>query len=264
MNKHYELSDLLTLMRSLRDREKGCPWDQVQTHESLKPFLVEEAYEVLAAIDSEQSHLLCEELGDLLFQIIFHSQIATENSLFCFDDIVHTITEKMIRRHPHVFADVRYATIEEQKQAWADIKAEEKRAKGLDTNESLLDSISHALPPLRRAQELQHQAATIGFDWQHLSPVVEKLKEELAELEAAIADKNEKNISEELGDVLFSVVNLSRHLKKDADVSLSAANEKFVTRFNKMELRAKHLGVSMQTMDEQALDELWHYAKSDE
>lgn len=244
----YTISDLKTLMARLREPVYGCPWDQVQSYQSIAPSTLEEAYEVVDAIEQGSPQQLKEELGDLLFQVIFYSQIGSEEGEFHFDGIVSSLTAKLIRRHPHVFpegtlasridsalvgSDDREAMI---KASWEMIKQEERQQKG---QVGLLDDVPLAFPALPRAAKLQKRAARIGFDWPDTKGVYDKIAEELDELKAAERNQDADNTEEELGDLLFTIVNLSRHLKVDPESALRRANQKFEARFKVIESVAK-------------------------
>ena len=234
----------------------GCPWDREQTHQSIRGDLLEEAYEVLQAINSRDDANLCEELGDLLLQVVFHSQIASEQERFNFDQVAAGITEKLIRRHPHVFGDASCSTTEEVLVRWEQIKQQEKGGQPA----SLLDAINEALPALMRAEKIQKQVAKVGFDWTSPLPVLAKVREELAELEAEL-QSDPSRLEDELGDVLFSVVNLARKLKIQPEVALQRANDKFSTRFKALESLAQERGIKLDGADLSLLDPLWDEVK---
>jgi MazG family protein len=233
----------------------GCPWDREQTHSSLRAGLLEEAYEVVAAIDSGDDANLCEELGDLLLQVVFHAQICTEEGRFDFDAVARGIGEKLVRRHPHVFGDAHCADSTEVLQRWDEIKRAEKGTSNAHT--SLMDGVGGGLPALLHAEKIQKRAAKVGFDWAEAAPVVEKIREELDELSAATADAQE----EELGDLLFSVVNLARKLKINPETALARANRKFEHRFRAIEELARERGLEMEKMTLAELDALWDEVK---
>jgi ATP diphosphatase len=269
----YNLEDLLHLMARLRDPQFGCPWDIKQTYASIVPHTLEEAYEVADAIERGDFDHLQGELGDLLFQVVYYSQLAREEGRFEFEGVVDSITRKLIRRHPHVFptGDL-YAPLEtphldeaQVKQRWEEIKAEERAAKS-DVPEqlSLLDDVPGALPALSRAAKLQKRTAQVGFDWPDALPVVDKVREELDEVLEAMADNDAPAIADEVGDLLFAVVNLARHLKVDPESALRAANTKFERRFRFIEqaLRQTHRPIENCTLEE--LDALWGEAKRQE
>lgn len=265
---------LLDVMAQLRDPDSGCAWDIQQTFESIAPYTLEEAYEVADAIARGDLDDLRDELGDLLLQVVFHSQIASEKNVFSFDDVVAGIVDKMIRRHPHVFGDVTYATQAEQKAAWEAIKAQEREAKALrqpsaptatstDVPESALAGIAKALPALKRADKIQRRAARVGFDWPDDAPIYDKIAEEADEVREAVASGNRHDMEDELGDLLFSVVNLARHYDIDAETALAGANEKFSARFVGVERLAARADTSLTGMTLAELDALWDQAKLD-
>ncbi len=258
-----ELTTLLAIMKALRDPVDGCPWDVKQTFKSITPYTIEEAYEVVDAIERDDMDELCDELGDLLLQVVFHAQMADEQDLFGFDDVVQAICTKMIRRHPHVFGSAEERAETPKKGFWEDIKAGEKtgekagqKAGKGDDKPLLLDSVPATLPALSRANKLQSKAARVGFDWPDVDGVYAKLDEEIGELKRA---KTDDQIGEELGDLMFTVVNLSRHLGHDPEQVLRMANSKFQVRFNHMEKSAK---VSLDEMDMNELEQLWQAAKA--
>ena len=259
----YNLDDLLAIMARLRDPQHGCPWDVQQDFASIAAYTIEEAYEVADAIDRQDWHDLRDELGDLLLQVVFHSQMAQEAGLFDFADVAHSISSKMRRRHPHVFADVRYADSAAQKQAWEDIKTAERADKGEPADDGALAGISSGLPEWKRALKLQQRAASVGFDWPDPQPVLAKLTEEMEEVRAEFANgADPTRLQDEIGDVLFVVVNLARHAGVDFSAALRHANSKFERRFRQMEqLAATDGGVfGERTLTEQ--EQLWQRAKT--
>ena len=264
-----KITELLKVMSILRDKEYGCAWDLKQSFKSIAPHTLEECYEVIECIEQEDIQHLPEELGDLLFQVVFYAQMANEENLFTFDDICSAIINKLLTRHPHVFPD---ATIEsfgkennltpEQVEAnWEKIKQEERQKQVSGSIPSLLNDIPQALPALLRAKKIQSRAATGGFDWKEAKSVIKKIYEELEELDEAMLAKDQMHIEEEFGDLLFSVVNLSRHLKLNPESSLRAANSKFSQRFKLIEsmLREKKLEMKSLTINE--LELYWELAK---
>ncbi|WP_031516473.1 nucleoside triphosphate pyrophosphohydrolase [Desulfofalx alkaliphila] len=253
----YPLDPLVNVMATLRS-DGGCPWDKEQTHQSLKPYLVEETYEVMEALDTADAHKICEELGDLLLQIVFHAQIAREKEQFNINDVVEAITEKMIRRHPHVFSDLSLRTSDEVLVNWDKIKEEERQGEGA---KSLLDNIPKGLPALARAAKLQTRAARVGFDWPDYTGALEKVNEEILELCKAIEDKKKEEIASELGDLLFAVVNLGRLLDVDAEGALNGTNGKFVRRFQYIEEKARQGGKDLKNMTLEEMDYWWNSAK---
>ncbi len=263
MEKREQLDKLLNVVVQLRSKEGGCPWDRAQTHQTLIPFLQEESAEVIDAIEENHPEALKEELADLLFQVLLHSQIAAELGHFDFQDVMHLLEQKLIRRHPHVFAGKKYQSIEEQKTDWQRIKAEERAEKGLPAlaDQSLLWGIPNALAALDQATKLQARAAKVGFDWDNIEDVIAKVDEEKLEVMEAIALKDKNEIEAELGDLLFSIVNLSRFLEIDASKALNRTNQKFKRRFNYIE---RHANRPLTTLTLAELDRYWEEAKADE
>ncbi|MBX7271514.1 nucleoside triphosphate pyrophosphohydrolase [Stutzerimonas chloritidismutans] len=266
----YQLNDLLHLMARLRDPQHGCPWDLQQNYASIVPHTLEEAYEVADAIESGDFDHLPGELGDLLFQVVYYSQLAREEGRFEFATVVDAITRKLIRRHPHVFPDgdlygsPELPRLDEAaiKQRWEEIKAEERAEKAAAPEQlSLLDDVPSALPALSRAAKLQKRAAQVGFDWPEALPVVDKVREELGEVLEAMSENDPQAIAEELGDLLFVVVNLARHLKVDPENALRAANGKFERRFRFIEQALREAGRPIESCDLEELDALWGEAK---
>jgi tetrapyrrole methylase family protein/MazG family protein len=253
---HYTWNDLVEVMARLR---RGCPWDREQTHESLVPYLIEETYEVADAVEANSDGDLCEELGDLLLQIVFHAQLATERGKFSIADVVDGLSNKMIRRHPHVFGDQAVTNVAEVWQNWEQLKALEPAAA---SRTSRLDGIPKGMGALQRGQKMQDKAARVGFDWPHLDGVRAKLAEEIAELEAARRNGDTRGIREEMGDVIFTIVNLSRALGVDAEGAMRDANEKFYRRFTYMERRAQSEGKALGDLSLDELEELWQLAKT--
>jgi len=259
MNGPAELARLLDIMRQLRDPDRGCPWDREQSFASIAPYTIEEAYEVADAIEHVDYGALLSELGDLLFQVVFHARLAEEQRLFTFAEVARSICEKLIRRHPHVFADGSVASSTDQSVAWERLKAEERAARGLST----LGDVPLALPALRRAEKLGRRAASVGFDWPDARGPRASIQQELEELDAVLAmEARPAQVFEELGDVLFSVVNLARHLGVDPEEALRASNRKFSERFRIVEeaLAAQGRTIPDASMDE--LDRLWRAAKN--
>lgn len=254
------LSELLVLIKRLRSQE-GCPWDRAQTHQSLVPFLEEESAEVIDAIADANPEDLKEELADLLLQILLHSEIASEVEAFDFQDVMQSLQEKIVRRHPHVFSDKKYDSIEAQKADWDRIKQAERVAKGLPENRSLLAGIPEALPALKQADILQTRAATVGFDWDKIEDVWAKVEEEQQELIVAMASGDIDEIEGELGDLLFSLVNLSRFLQLDATEALNLTNNKFKRRFQYIERHAEQPLSNLSLIE---LDGYWNQAKQEE
>ena len=261
-----ELEQLLFIMKSLRDPEQGCPWDKVQTIESIKGYTLEEAYEVIDAIVRNNMDDLCDELGDLLFHIIFYSEMADEKGDFNFQDVIQGVCEKLERRHPHVFADTELKNIEQVKHNWEEIKqAERSQQKALqgDDKSYLLDDISKNLPALQRAVKLQKRAASVGFDWDKSIDIINKIEEELDELKQAVTlGEQPAKVAEELGDLLFCCTNLARHYRVDPELVLRATNDKFVKRFNYIEQQLHNKKKSLSESDLQEMDALWNEAKT--
>jgi tetrapyrrole methylase family protein/MazG family protein len=255
---HRSWEELIEIMTRLR---ACCPWDREQTHESLLPYLVEETHEVVEAVDEGDPKKLCEELGDLLLQIVFHSQIAVERGQFSVADVIAALSDKMIRRHPHVFGDASISTTQEQMKSWELLKTQEAAIKH---RESLLDGIPKSVPSLLGAQRLQEKAATVGFDWPQTEGVVEKIDEEVRELKTAVSSGERDHIREELGDVLFTMVNLARRLGVDAEAALRTANVKFRERFAAMERIAGGGATALAGRSLEDLDVLWKRAKDHE
>lgn len=269
----YTVQDLLNLMARLRDPQFGCPWDLKQSYASIVPHTLEEAYEVADAIEQGDLDHLKGELGDLLFQVVFYAQLAKEEGRFEFDDVIDGITRKLLRRHPHVFptgelyapAETPRLTDEQVNLRWDEIKAEERAEKaGVPEQLSLLDDVPRALPALSRAAKLQKRAAQVGFDWPAALPVVDKVREELDEILEAMVDNDAEGIAEEVGDLLFSVVNLARHLKVDPETALRSANSKFDRRFRFIEQALRHLQRPIEACSLEEMDALWGEAKRQE
>ncbi|MCJ8300645.1 MAG: nucleoside triphosphate pyrophosphohydrolase [Pseudomonadales bacterium] len=269
--KKYNLEDLVYLLERLREPEFGCPWDIKQDFSSIIPYTLEECYEVVDAIEQRDWPHLCEELGDLLFQILFYSQLAREQQLFDLSEVIHQLVSKLIRRHPHVFLDsdlhakVAVKPSEQQiAESWEAIKVQERLQKSQtqkNSASSLLDDIPKALPALQRADKLQRRAAKVGFDWCEITPVIEKIEEELAELKEAIASGDIPAIKDEMGDLLFSQVNLARHLGVNAEEALRGTNNKFSRRFGYVEQSVRDGDKDWQQYSLDELDGFWHEAK---
>lgn len=257
MKDRYDIDDLLQVMASLRNPETGCPWDIKQTFRSIVPSTVEEVYELVDAIEREDWDHIAEELGDVMFQVVFYAQMGQEQGRFDFAKIVHVLTEKLIRRHPHVFShDKEQITEEEVKRNWEAIKRQERDSK---QQPRMLADIPMALPALTRAQKLTKRAATVGFDWPHISQVFEQLKSEVLELEEALSAGDKAHSAEELGDLLFCAANLARHLKVDAEQCLRDGNAKFERRFAYIE---DNTDGDLAESSLEAMDSLWHEAKT--
>jgi len=249
---------LLEIMAALRDPQTGCPWDLQQDFSSVAPYTVEEAYEVADAIEREDMPGLRDELGDLLFQVVFHARMAEEAGKFDFADVAAGICDKMLRRHPHVFGSAEEIAAGPQSGSWEQIKAEER---DVDTDTSALAGVARALPALKRAEKLGGRASRVGFDWPDRKGVREKIREELAELEEAIGERDDAHINEEFGDLLFAVVNMARHLGVDPEKSLTAANYKFEKRFRNMEDAITASGHKLKEHSLESLDKEWRAAK---
>lgn len=259
------IAELLRIMARLRDPVGGCPWDVQQDFASIAPYTIEEAYEVADAIDRGDMHDLKDELGDLLLQVVFHSRMAEEAGLFAFDDVVAAICDKMVRRHPHVFAGVVVSGVEEQTLAWEEGKRDERHAKGGEVDLSALAGIARGLPEWQRAVKLQKRAARVGFDWPDVNPVFDKLHEEIEEVRAEFAaGTGHLELEDELGDVLFVCANLSRHGKVDFGAALRRANAKFERRFRRMEAIAAAEGVSLSSLSLAEQDGYWSRVKREE
>lgn len=271
MKPSRDISRLIEIMAALRTPKSGCPWDLEQDFASIAPYTIEEAYEVAEAIERGDYADLADELGDLLLQVVFHARMAQEKNLFEFGDVVEAITKKLIRRHPHVFGDTRDLSPDQVKQLWGKIKAQEKAERALrrgpdapPEEKGLLSNIPHALPGLTRAVKLQSKASSIGFDWNDARLVLDKIKEEIAECEEALAAGNSVHIREEMGDLLFAVANLARHIDVDPEDSLRATNAKFERRFAYIERKLEQSGRALQDASLEEMDALWNEAKADE
>lgn len=251
-----ELEKLLALMAHLRG-PTGCPWDREQTMASLRPFILEEAYELVEAVSSGEAEAIREELGDLLLEVVFVNQIASERKLFEMDRVIRGIHDKLVRRHPHVFERERVASADKALERWEEIKEREKELRG-----SVLDGVPRSLAALARAQKISSRAAKAGFDWRSATEVKAKLNEELDELDGAVGTGSAARVEEEMGDILFALVNLARHLGVDAEVALSGATEKFGERFRYLEGELKTQGRTVSDADMDELDGLWEKAKN--
>jgi ATP diphosphatase len=256
------IDKLLEVMARLRDKDTGCPWDVEQNFSSIAPYTIEEAYEVADAISRNDMAGLRDELGDLLFQVAFHSQMAEEKGSFTFEEVVEGICDKMVRRHPHVFGTVKERAQGPAKGAWERIKAAERAAINENGDGSALDGVALALPALKQAQKLGKRASYVGFDWPDTQGVRAKIAEELTELSAAECSGKQQDVDEELGDLLFAVVNLARHLKVDPEQALMNANRKFERRFRSMEADARADNLNLSKLDLDALEGLWQRAKN--
>ena len=273
MQPSRDIRRLIDIMAALRDPVHGCPWDVEQTFASIAPFTIEEAYEVADAIDRGATEDLREEIGDLLLQVVFHARMAEEAGLFDFGGVVEAITAKLVRRHPHVFGDAKALGPEEVKALWGRIKADEKRAKlaseanagrHTEAKSGALDGVPLALPALSRAMKLQEKAGKVGFDWNDVRAVLEKIREEIVEVEAEIAEGSALALSGEVGDLLFAAVNLARHLKVDPETALRSANAKFERRFAHIENRLAEAGQTPESASLDEMERLWVEAKVQE
>jgi MazG family protein len=261
-----KIDALIEIMAALRTPGSGCPWDLKQTFETIAPYTIEEAYEVAEAIGERDMAALKDELGDLLLQVVYHARIAEETGAFVFNDVVDAISEKMVRRHPHVFGNETIGSDAELDGQWERIKAQEKANDGSATETHLLDDVPKALPALTRSLKLQKKAARVGFDWPSIAPVFEKAREELGELEEATtradADGSRDDIEVEYGDFLFVIANMARHLKIDPEHALRRACGKFTQRFGHIEKRISDQGRTLDECDLQEMEELWNEAKA--
>lgn len=273
MEPSRDIARLIDIMARLRDPQTGCPWDIEQDFASIQPYTIEEAYEVADAIERNDMGDLCEELGDLLLQVVFHARMAEEAGLFSFGDVVHAVTSKMIRRHPHVFARSDADTPDKVKVQWDEIKRQEKaeraerraRMGGEETFKAgHLGSVPRAFPALMEALKLQEQAAKVGFDWSDAEPILDKIEEEIAEFRVALSRGDKKHISDELGDVIFAMANIGRHVGTDPENALRGTNTKFRRRFAHIEKGLEASGISLNdaTLDE--MEALWQDAKKTE
>lgn len=260
---------LLQLMRDLRDPQKGCPWDLGQTLQSLVPHTIEEAYEVADAVENGSLNDIRDELGDLLLQVVFQAQIAQDDGVFSFDDVAHAVTDKMVRRHPHIYGKAVINSKQEQEVSWERIKLEERKARGLSPErQSLMDDIPPGFPATTRAVKIQKRAASVGFDWPERGPVVDKIHEELVEL-LQVCDQpqtalQEDRVEQEFGDLLFAVLNLGRHLKLDPEKALRRTNSKFERRFRYVEQAFVEKGQTLSEASLEAMDLEWDRAKERE
>ena len=251
------LVDVVAMLRS----DNGCPWDLAQTHESLKADLIEEAYELIEAIDAKVPKKICDELGDLLMQVMLHSQIATDRNEFSIDEVIENLTEKLVRRHPHVFGSVVATDENEVLENWEEIKRGEE---GNKDRKSSLDGIPHSLPSLQRAEKIQKRASRAGFDWDQTEDVLPKLQEEIDEIEESIRNDDITEIEMEIGDLLFSVVNLCRFLNVQPEEALRKSTRKFVDRFQRMETALERTNKKFKDYDLSTLDQIWEQVKQQE
>jgi ATP diphosphatase len=259
-----QLNRLLDIMQQLRDPHTGCPWDQKQNFKSIVVHTIEETYEVADAIFSGNMVDVKDELGDLLFQIVFYAQLAKEQESFDFEDIAQTISDKLVRRHPHVFQATELKTDDELNLQWEKIKLQERDAVAKPNDKSVLANIPIGMTPLMRAQKIQRQCSKVGFDWTEIPPVVDKIHEEIEEVRAEVnaSEPNQQAVEEEIGDLLFAVVNLARHTSVNAETALIQANRKFEKRFRQVEQVIEEQGLSMESADMQQMEAAWQMIKS--
>jgi len=271
MEASQDISRLIEIMAALRNPETGCPWDIVQTYETIKPYTIEEAYEVADAIERKDMDDLCDELGDLLLQVVFHSRIAEEAGDFAFGDVVEAVTKKMIRRHPHVFARSDADTPDAVKLQWDAIKKQEKldraqrraaRGNTEDFKAGYLGGIQRSQPALTEALKLQEQAARVGFDWSEAAPILDKIEEEIGELREALKAGKPEAVADELGDLIFALVNIGRHVNTDPENALRGTNTKFRRRFNHIETSLHASGETLEAATLERMEDLWQAAKA--
>ncbi|MGO7017857.1 nucleoside triphosphate pyrophosphohydrolase [Rhizobium leguminosarum] len=271
MEPSKDISRLIEIMAALRHPETGCPWDIVQNFETIKPYTIEEAYEVSDAIERGDMDDLCDELGDLLLQVVFHARMAEEAGEFSFGDVVNAITAKMIRRHPHVFARSAADTPDAVKRQWDEIKQAEKRERaerrsrrGIteDFNSGFLGSVQRSFPALTEALKLQERAAKVGFDWSAPEPILDKIEEEIGELRVALREGDQAKVSDELGDLIFAVVNIGRHVKADPEQAVRGTNTKFRRRFSHIEQVLEEEGKTLEDATLERMEEIWQAAKA--
>lgn len=254
---HYDFDDLISIITVLRAPD-GCPWDREQTHESIKSNFIEETYEVVEAINKNDTAGLREELGDVLMQIALHTEMERENGFFDFNDVVDDLVKKLVFRHPHVFGNVSANNTTEALDSWDNAKTKEK---GIKSTTHSMQRIPRELPALMRAQKVQHKAAKVGFDWDNVEGALDKLNEEINELKIAMSHNDNAEIEDEFGDVLFSCVNIARFVKVDSEEALTKATDKFMNRFSLVEQLAKDKGIDMSSASLDVLDSLWDEAK---
>lgn len=271
MEPSSDIKRLIDIMARLRDPQNGCAWDVEQTFETIMPYTIEEAYEVADAIERGDMDDLADELGDLLLQVVYHARMAEEAGLFAFGDVVHAVTDKMIRRHPHVFGPENTRSMTMAKGMWEKVKAQEKADKAkrqleagtINKRPSLLDDVPRAQPSLMRSLKLQKKAATVGFDWSEAEPIFDKIYEEIGELREAMQSGDKKHITEEYGDLLFVMVNLGRHLGVEAEAALAGTNLKFSRRFAFIEEKLDQAGKSIKDASLDEMEALWQLAKTE-
>jgi ATP diphosphatase len=271
MEASRDISRLIEIMAALRDPQTGCPWDVQQNFESIKPYTIEEAYEVADAIERNDLDDLCEELGDLLLQVVFHARMAEEAGEFSFGDVVHAVTHKMIRRHPHVFGASGELSPNAVKVQWDEIKAQEKRERAErrarrgvteDFKAGFLGSVHRSQPALTEALKLQQQAAKVGFDWSEAEPILDKIEEEIGELREALREGQQDKVADELGDLIFALVNIGRHVDTDPEDALRGTNTKFRRRFSHIETELHKSGETLEAADLERMEGLWQAAKA--
>ena len=258
LKEKYTIDDLIAILKRLREPD-GCPWDRVQTHQSIKKSMIEETYEAIDALDFGDDKAFANELGDVLLQVVFHAEIASERGAFDFSDVVTEICTKLITRHTHVFGE---GSAGNEAEALANWEKNKKKEKQIDTYTGALKDVPKYLPALMRAEKIQKKARGFGFDWDNIDDVYKKVYEEIDEIKEAQSEGNEEHIREEYGDLLFSVVNLGRFLGADSETSLSSASNKFISRFEKLEKKAVEMGKDISKMSLSELDELWNCVKS--
>ncbi len=264
--EHTQLARLLKIMARLRDPATGCPWDVKQTFESISPYTIEEAYEVSEAVASGDRDKICDELGDLLLQVVFHAQMATEEESFTFEDVAKKVSDKMVRRHPHVFGNVPKADEQLVKQNWEAIKQAERAKASNGQTESILDDITSTLPAMVRAAKLQKRAASVGFDWPDMASVIAKMYEELDELDKVLTDtpQDKERLQDEIGDILFVASNLARKAGLDPETALLNCNRKFERRFHYIEENLSNLNCKLEDASLEQMEDLWQKAKKHE
>lgn len=258
-----QIARLLNIMATLRDPLLGCPWDRAQSFQSIVPYTLEEAYELADAIDKGDMEEVCDELGDVLFQVVFYAQLGKEQRQFDFALVAKGIADKLERRHPHVFGNQMVRDEQQLAHNWQKVKQQERQAKGRDEDNSVLAHIPSGLPPLLKAQKLQQRCAKVGFDWPDVQPVFDKINEEVDEVkhELAMQEVSQQKVEEEVGDLLFAVVNLARHLNVDSDSALRNANAKFEDRFRRIEQSLEQQGLRVESADLATMERLWQQAK---
>ena len=262
--KHTQLARLLEIMERLRDPDTGCPWDVKQTFETIAPYTIEEAYEVSEAIASGDRDKLCDELGDLLLQVVFHAQMATEEDSFTFEDVAKQVSDKMVRRHPHVFGDLPATDEQLVKQNWEAIKRAERADASNGQTTSILDDITSTLPAMVRAAKLQKRAASVGFDWPDIKTVIKKMYEELDELDQVLTDtpQDKERLQDEIGDILFVASNLARKAGLDPETALLGCNRKFERRFHYIEEQLNNQNCRLENASLEQMESLWKEAKN--